>query len=44
MMACMDISSDIIALENERLLNLLSIYLNEFPTAVTGEDIAALAR
>ena len=39
----MDISSDIIALENERLLNLLSIYLNEFPTAVTGEDIAALA-
>ena len=43
MIAGMDISRDITALENERLLNLMSIYLNEFPTAVTAEDIAALA-
>lgn len=42
-MVGMGISDDITQLENERLLNLLSIYLNEFPTSVTSEDIAALA-
>ena len=42
-MVDMDIAQDRVFLENERLLNLLSIYLNEFPTSVTADDIAALA-
>ncbi|MGI6220859.1 MAG: hypothetical protein ACOYIP_03135 [Coriobacteriales bacterium] len=38
----MNISSDITALNNERLLNLLSMYLNDAPRAIAAEDIAAL--
>ncbi len=36
------IRSDIIHIENERLLNLMSIFLNDSPNAVTPEDINAL--
>ena len=39
----MSIASDIITLENERILNLLSIYLNDAPQSVTTEDIEALS-
>ena len=39
----MGIRQDLITLENDRLLNLLSMYLNDAPRAVTAEDIAALA-
>ncbi len=38
-----NIQSDIVHIENERLLNLMSIYLNDSPDAVTAEDINALA-
>ena len=38
----MSVSSDITTLSNERLLNLLSMYLNDAPRAVAPEDIAAL--
>lgn len=38
----MSIASDITALSNERILNLLSMYLNDAPQSVAPEDIAAL--
>jgi hypothetical protein len=39
----MAVENDIITLENERLLNLLSIYLNDAPQSIGPEDIAALS-
>ncbi len=38
----MSLESDIVHIENERLLNLMSIYLNDAPDSVTREDIEAL--
>ncbi len=38
----MSLESDIVHIENERLLNLMSIYLNDAPDSVTAEDIEAL--
>lgn len=38
----MDMGSDIVAIENERILELMSVYLNNAPDSVTVEDIQAL--
>lgn len=38
----MGIGSDIVTVENERILELMSIYLNNAPDSVTAEDIQAL--